>query len=139
MGGGEVHQHNVGIHAFFEHAAFFGAALSSGTADGGHHQCRRSGQGIGFPGSAAHLQSDIAHHFKQIHIAAFHGTAGAQCHIHAGFYAGQHIGVGIALLGAGHGGDGGGCLEFAQHSPVGIAEAATAGGGGGNPEKPMAA
>ena len=126
MGGGEVHQDQVGVEAFLQHAGLLASALGSGTADGGHHQHSSGGQlGRVTLGDTLAVGS-LAHHFEHVQVTGFHSTVGTQSHIDTGLDGGGDGGGFQAVLGICAGGHHSGGLLFAQNGLVFFREGSTA-------------
>ena len=63
---GKVNEDQVSVHTNLQHTGFLGSALGSGTADGGHHKNRGSGQlGCVTTGDPLAVGS-LPHHFKHV-------------------------------------------------------------------------
>ena len=138
VGCGEVHQHNIRIHSLFQHSTAFTASLCSGTAHRCHHQagcCRHCG---GIPLCGTLRKRGGAHHFKQIHIATFHGTTRAQRHVDACLHRaldGKHLHTCFSI--SNRGGDGTDLL-FAQKDTFLFGQRHTTGGRDRHIQHPMA-
>ena len=139
MGGGEIHQCDIRVHARGQHTALVGSALGLGAADGGHHQRGGAGEGGGVPGSPAGIHGGIANDLKHIQVAAFQSASGAQGHVHASLHIFGDGGCGAAHFGGGHRGGDAGYLLLAQELALVVLQRHTARGGGGHIEEPVAA
>ena len=139
MGGGEIDQHQVCIISLFQHSAFQPPALGLGTAESGHHQGGRAGQGSGvaFFGPDGHGGSP--HHFKQIQVARLNGSVGTQGHVHPGFYQVRDGGAVLAVFGGGQRQGHGRGMLFAQHFRFFRGQVPAARGSGRDGKEPMAA
>ena len=139
MGGGKVHQDQVGIHANLQHTGFCRSALGSGTADRSHHENCGSGQLGGVSLRGALTVGSLAHYLEHIQITGLHGTVGAQRHIDARLDGGSNGCLLQAVFSIGAGGNDGGCLLFTHDGLVLVGEGSASGSADGNIEQPVAA
>ena len=138
MGGGKVHQDQVGIHANLQHTGFLGSALGSCAADCGHHEHRGSGQLGSVTAGDPFAVGSLTHDFKQIQITGFHSAVRTQRHIDTGFHSGGNGSQGQTVLGICTGGHHGSGLFLAENCLVLLGQGSAAGSGDGSVQNSVA-